>query len=305
MTSIVYNHEQVWFSSAGTRCAADLLVPQGGSAEPRPSVVIGRGFNAVKEMSWEHSRALCEAGFVVLSIDYRGFGASEGEDRGNVFPLDQVEDLRNAVSYLQTRSEADADRIGIYGNSLGGGLVIYAAAVDRRIKAVVSVVPVVNGRRWMQALRSRGQWEHLLNKLEQYRLRRFRGEPVERIPIAGLANDNVLCALPADQEVKDYLEGGQRHFKTMRKDVTLESIEKVIEFNPEAAIHQIAPRALCIIAVSGYDIIHPMEHIQRAFAQAGEPRQLSILPYTQFELYEGDKLPESLSIATEWFRQHL
>jgi acetyl esterase/lipase len=94
------------------------------------------------------------AGYVVLAIDYRSFGESEGKPRGQLFPMMQVEDFRNGVSFLQRLPGVDPDRIGIWGTSTSGGTVIYAAAVDRRIKAVVTQVPVVNHYRWVRWLRS-------------------------------------------------------------------------------------------------------------------------------------------------------
>jgi cephalosporin-C deacetylase-like acetyl esterase len=48
----------------------------------------------------------------------------------------QVEDFRNGVSFLQRLLGVDRERIGISGTSNSGGTVIYAAPIDRRIKAV-------------------------------------------------------------------------------------------------------------------------------------------------------------------------
>ena len=58
----------------------------------------------------------------------------------------------------------------------------------------------------------------------------------------------------------------------------MESIEKIIEFNPEAVIHQISPRPLCIVVTAGYDMIHPIEHIFDAYKKANEPRKSRCCP---------------------------
>ena len=125
---------------------------------------MGHGFSFVKEALVDDAGCLQRAGYVVLTVDYRTFGESEGEPRGQLFLLNESEDYRNALSYLETRDEVDPARIGIWGTSFGGAIVIYTGAIDRRAKAVVAQVPVVNGRRWMSALRTSDLWLELLDK---------------------------------------------------------------------------------------------------------------------------------------------
>src|SRR5215472_15508841 len=139
--------EKVKFKSGGINCVGDLYIPEGRRAGSRgPALVIGHGFSMVREALVEEAGYFQRAGYVTLAIDYRTFGESEGKPRGQLFPLNQVEDFRNAVSWLQTRDEVDPKKIGIWGTSFGGAVCIYAAAVDLRVKAVVAQVPVVNGR---------------------------------------------------------------------------------------------------------------------------------------------------------------
>ena len=56
--------------------------------------------------------------------------------------MHEVADFRAAVSFLQGEPGVDPDRIGIWGSSNGGGVVMAVAGVDARVKAVV-----VAGRR--------------------------------------------------------------------------------------------------------------------------------------------------------------
>ena len=76
-------------------------------------------------------------GYACLRVDMRGCGESEGTP-GHVLCTDQVEDVRNAISYLAQRPEVMADRIALSGTSFGGAVVLYTAGVDTRVAAVIS-----------------------------------------------------------------------------------------------------------------------------------------------------------------------
>src|SRR5215813_6850042 len=101
--------ERVTFGSGGLKLAGVLHLPdRSGARERRPA-------------------------FLIL----RGCGQSEGV-RGRVICLEQVEDTQSALSFLATRPEIDADRIGVMGASFGAAVAIYTAGVDQRVAACVS-----------------------------------------------------------------------------------------------------------------------------------------------------------------------
>src|SRR6516165_7947428 len=142
--------DKVMFISEGVKCAAYLGVPRGAAGNRHPAIVLGHGFGIRKESLVVEAEHLTAAGFATIAIDYRTFGESGGEPRGSLFPLNEVEDFRNAITYLQRRDDVDPNRIGIWGASFGGGVVIMTAALDRRVRAVVAMAPIVNGRRWLE-----------------------------------------------------------------------------------------------------------------------------------------------------------
>lgn len=298
--------QEVKFKSGGVNCAADLYIPDDyRPGSRRPGLVFGHGFSMVRQFLREKFMKISRAGYVTLVIDYRSFGESEGEPRGQLFPLNQVEDFRNAISYLQTRPEVDPNRIGIWGASFGGAVVIYTAAVDRRVKAVISEVPVVNGRRWMQALRTSDQWLELLDKLDEDRKRRYETGVSARVPVTARGARGEFCAMPADETLVNLFKLVGESLKSYRTDLALESVERIIEFIPENYIHLIAPRALCIVTCAGWDMIHPLEHILDAYRKANEPKKLVLLPYDQLGLASEPGLSEAVRAATEWLNQYV
>jgi predicted acyl esterase len=79
---------------------------------------------------------LVRHGYGVLLFDRRGEGQSEGDL--NLFGWNGERDLRPAVDFLRSRPDVDSARIGGLGLSVGGELLLQAAANDPRLRAVVS-----------------------------------------------------------------------------------------------------------------------------------------------------------------------
>jgi len=291
---------EVKFKSAGIECAADLYRPKGlrGNSR-RPGLVLGHGFSLVKSTLAEQAQAFAEAGFVVLAIDYRTFGHSGGRPRGQLFPLNEAEDFRSAISYMQTRRDVDPTRIGIWGASFAGALVSYIAAVDTRVKAACAVVPVTDGYTWMRLLRTENDFQELLRAVEADRARRYAGEKGARIPVVGMAG--TLCALPYDQQIAGFFEVLPSLHPSWADTITLESVEKILEFSPISFVHRITPRPYLIISTAGRDIVHPAWSVAELHEAARQPKRLEFLPYDQTGLYVEPGLTQSNELARDFF----
>lgn len=95
----------------------------------RAAVVVFPGASAVKE-----ARMLARNGYGVLLLDPRGQGGSEGD----LVRWAGDRDLIAGATYLQGRSDVDPDRVGGFGSSVGGEILLVAAAESNAFKAVVS-----------------------------------------------------------------------------------------------------------------------------------------------------------------------
>ena len=84
----------------------------------------------------KHARMLVSHGYGVLLFDRRGEGASEGDP--NTFGWVGDRDLHAAAAYLRSRPDVDPERIGAIGLSVGGEMLIHAAAHSDAFKAIVS-----------------------------------------------------------------------------------------------------------------------------------------------------------------------
>ena len=84
----------------------------------------------------KQARMLARHGYGVLLFDRRGEGASEGDP--NIFGWGGERDLHAAAIYLRSRPDVDASRIGGIGLSVGGEMLIHAAAHSDAFKAIVT-----------------------------------------------------------------------------------------------------------------------------------------------------------------------
>jgi alpha/beta superfamily hydrolase len=98
----------VHFHSEGSKLEGDYFVPADQKpGERRPGIVLCHGYSGVRNLILpDYAKLFVEAGYPVLSFDYRGFGGSEGP-KWRIMALEQVDDIRNAITWLEVQPEVD------------------------------------------------------------------------------------------------------------------------------------------------------------------------------------------------------
>src|SRR5258706_15887494 len=146
MISQMAIREDIRFTvDGGVKLGAWLYLPDGPRSHC-PAITMAHGYAGTREHGIARfAEAFAAAGFVVLLHDHRTFGASDGEPRQDVDPWRQIADWRRAISFLESRPEVDARRIGLWGTSYAGGHAIVLGATDRRLRCVVAQVPTISG----------------------------------------------------------------------------------------------------------------------------------------------------------------
>lgn len=121
---------------------ADRYVPATATAgDPAPVVLLAHGFGGDKTGYADLARTFAAEGYVVVSYSARGFGASTREIGldGIDFDVKDVQQLVDEIAtWPQVLLDAPGDpRIGMHGDSYGGGITLQVAAVDDRLDAIV------------------------------------------------------------------------------------------------------------------------------------------------------------------------
>lgn len=138
--------ERITFQSGGDRCEADFYRPA-ASEPPWPAVVLANVFGAPRAWSLgRFAERFASAGIAAMPFDYRGFGTSEGTPRRLVDPGRQLADWRAALDHVRSLDEVDADRVAAWGSSFSGGNALATARSEAIVRAVVAMVPFVDGR---------------------------------------------------------------------------------------------------------------------------------------------------------------
>ena len=288
----------VTFYSEGVKLDGDVYVPDDvRPREKRAGIVLCHGYTGVKDIYLpDNARALNKAGYVAMVFDYKGWGASDGP-RTRLAPYSRVADVQAALTFLGTLPQVDPQRLGIYGTSYGGATVVWVGAVDPRVRCVVSVVGIGNGRRWMRSVRRPGEFHDLLARARQDRARRAVEGKSEFV-----AREEIL--LP-DRQSAELGAAARRNNPNAVSAIPLEYVDDTLEFNPEWVVDKIAPRPLLFITTDDDRLVPPEESIEM-YTRAGEPKKLVVLKgYGHYEVYKEPAFSEVMQATVAWYREHL
>ena len=277
--------------------------PAERASAPGAAVVMAHGFSAVKEMYLDRfAEAFAAAGLNVVVFDNRCFGASDGEPRQEIDPWAQIRDYRNAITYASTLPEVDPARIGIWGSSYSGAHVLVVAAIDRRVKAVVSQVPLISGHANLRALVRADFIAGFREQFDADRMARFMGEPPVMVPVVD-KDPLAPSALPTADSWEWFTETGNTRAPAWRNEVTLRSVEMFTEYEPGSYLPYISPTPLLLLVAAG-DHLVPSELAIAAFDTAHQPKELVIVPGGHFDAYV--KSFDTFSgHARDWFTRYL
>lgn len=276
--------------AGGVTLAGWLYVPPGDG--PFPLVVLSHGFSVLMAMGLDrYAEAFARAGLACLVYEHRNFGASEGTPRHEIDPWQQISDMRDAISHARTLPGIDRERIGLWGTSYSGGHALVVAALDRRVKCVVSQVPLVAGEETLRSWVGESAWARVQERFVADRDGRGRGEaPATTRPAR------------TGSQTWDWVEatGAAAIYPN---EITLRSLELLAGYEPRDYVARIAPTPLLMVLAT-QDTQTPYAGQLAAFDRAGEPKRLFQVDCGHYDVYT-KRFDEASGAARDWFVQHL
>ena len=286
------NYRKATIMSEGVRMAAEVYSAKATGDAKLPTIVMSHGWGGQASLLRPEALAFARAGYLVVAFDYRGWGASDSrviltspppderpggrftaevlEVREVVDPLDQANDLLNALHWVQAEPQCDTDRIGLWGSSYSGGHVIYAAARDPRVKATVSQVPAMDSR---FVVLTDAEREKTFRQATQ----RARGE--------------IGYPPPGAREVGN-LKGAPIR-------------EKLINYVPLNEVEKAAGCAMLFVLAENEELFDNREHGIAAHERAKGPKKLVIIPKIKHYGVYLEARDAALKESLAWFDEQL
>jgi fermentation-respiration switch protein FrsA (DUF1100 family) len=239
------------------------------------------------------------AGYAVLLYDNRNWGESEGTPRNEVDPFHQARDYFQAFNYAASLSEVDQTKIVYWGTSMSGGTALYAASIDKRIRGVIAQVPFVTDE-YLHA-----QQRQILPLLFSTKPHTEGGSAPAMLNTTAESIEEATsglsrAALPHPDVFIMLEEIGRRGIVPFEKQVTLQSLLNISNFDPRSFLHRIAPTPLLMVAVDN-DVTVPTLSQLQAFQMALEPKRLAIIHGAgHFEVYIGEKFEKNIAIQLKF-----
>jgi fermentation-respiration switch protein FrsA (DUF1100 family) len=301
------DHQKVTFKNRyGITLAGDLYLPKDRTNRRLAAIAVGGPFGAVKEQSSGlYAQTMAERGFVTLAFDASFTGESSGEPRNVASPDINTEDFSAAVDYLGLHPSVDRERIGIIGICGWGGMALNAAAVDKRVKAVVASTMYDMSRVMSKGYNDSVTLEQRTQTLEQLSRQRWgdaeKGAPAYQPPYNELHGGEAQFLV----DYHDYYRTPRGYHPRAVNSGNAWTITTPLSFMNMPLltyIKEISPRP--VLFVHG-EKAHSRYFSETAYAAAAEPKELIIIPganhvdlYDKVDVIPFDKL-------VNFFNQHL
>ncbi|NAT78352.1 hypothetical protein CWD78_12805 [Dickeya dadantii] len=303
------DHRKVTFKNRyGITLAADLYLPKNRGDQRLAALAIGGPFGAVKEQSSGlYAQTLAERGYVTLAFDPSYTGESGGEPRNVASPDINTEDFSAAVDFLGLQPFVDRNRIGIIGICGFGGMSLNAAAVDKRIKAVVTTSMYDMSRVMSKGYYDSRTGQQRTQMLEQMSRQRWvdaeQGSPAPGPRILPETREGITD--PVVRMYFDYYRTPRGFHKRSPNSNGAWTATMPLSFMNMPLmtyINEISPRPILLIAGEN---AHSRYFSEDAYKAAAQPKELMIIKNADHvDLYDRlDKIP--FDKMTDFFSKNL
>lgn len=307
MSAVDVEREDVEFESEGTTVRGWYYRPV-GTPGVAPAVVLAGGWCYVREIVMPtYAESLARSGVGALIIDYRNFGVSDGDDRQHIDPWAQITDYQNALSYLEGRADVDSARLGAWGISYSGGHALILAAIDERVKAIVSIVPVIDGYRNMARVHGTLGFRALNQRLVEDRVSRHTEGARLYLPHATAEPWRDLSTWPFPETFETFGAIKATSAPLYQNSSSVESVELLMRYSVAPFLPRILDKAVLMLVAEGDDLTLWELEIDAFNSLPTAEKRLEILrSATHMTVYsDQSKLDRAAAKSSEWLSGHL
>jgi len=282
--------------SEGVRLHAELFSLKTLAGKQLPTVIQAHGWGGTAAGFRRDSIDLANAGYLVINFDYRGWGESESrviltappakkeglkytaevtEVREVVDPLEMVIDWFNAIHWAMAEPMVDKNRIGLRGSSYSGGHVVYVAARDPRVRAIVSQVGSLDSR-------------------------------PKAVAIAGAADDQVKLAYEeATKRARGELGYPAPRARVVGNLQGAPIRDKLLLYAPVEDAAKLKNCAALFIVAEKEELFDNNDHAKAGYDRMTGAKKYVVIPgITHYGVYTTER-ERAIKLAIEWFDQYL
>ena len=131
------NIENIQFKSDGITLRGKLITPE--AKDNLPVLIMTHGSSATYDMAIiDYAYEISKSGFAVLLYDHPTIGSSDGEPRVEIELWKQARGYRDAISFVETQSNLDSNKINIWGDSFSSWVAMLVSVVDDRVASLIA-----------------------------------------------------------------------------------------------------------------------------------------------------------------------
>ncbi|ETS75486.1 hypothetical protein PFICI_12430 [Pestalotiopsis fici W106-1] len=238
------------------------------------------------------------AGFTVLSYDPRCIGASDGTPRNEIQPTRNMEDYHDALTFMRGNPHVDPSRISFWGYSYSAMIALCAAALDKRVKAVIAVAPLT--------IWEFSKWGKVLSKAMKDRESCLAGNQPVYVPMLTEEGENPAGFGTgfADEDIYSMIERAARIEPNFVPQTTLRSYYHIAAFKPFGIMPFVSPTPVMVVTPE-HDVISPVKlQTTMIYDVLQEPKQrLLVSDRGHMNVLSGHGSAVALDAQIEFLRQ--
>lgn len=254
------------------------------------TILMCHGFAGVQDLFFpKYAEVFSKNGFDVVTFDYNGFGESQGDTE--IIPTSQINDILNIILFIKRDEDLKANKLLLWGTSLGGLYVLKIAALKEEISGVYAQITFANGLRNNTVGLDKDGIEKYVNQIENMKYKEISENKKLLLP---------LKKLLSDEQSKNFLEIYKDIFPVlMNTKLSLATIKHINELSVDNDLASI--KVPVLLGKAKNDIVNSPEEMNIIFNKLNSEKKLLEYDCGHYEIYEGNVFNVAIEEQINWF----
>jgi dipeptidyl aminopeptidase/acylaminoacyl peptidase len=299
--------KEAYFYSNGIRLDGVFAIPEFlDKYKKAPLIVMSHGYGASADEFGDYkflAQKLQETGIASFRFSNRGCGKSAYPLGRMLCATEWKDDLISAVYFVSSFPGIDADRIGLFGESMGGANVIHAGALENISKCIVALSAISDGYNLIK-----GNWIRNKSEAQFKEFLKIIGEDHIRESVYGKSNLIKMSeALAYPKRYQDLIESLNNSVEDNEFTyyVEIASIASIFQLKPVEFADKVSPKPLLLMAGKKDGIVPWEENSKLLFEKAKEIKEFKLFENGEHGLLSEPTKTEAIRMIIEWFKKYL